>query len=116
MDWDARFAEFESRLINAKTSRQFAILAGQLLEVARDAHIRIKVDTFLKADGETFASFRRSVRPNMDFDLLETNSTSVSIPQSGGGYREVSGGTGVSDDWKLVTTGCPEYRGRREVD
>ena len=73
VDWDARFAEFESRLINAKTSRQFAILAGQLLEVARDAHIRIKVDTFLKADGETFASFRRSVhvRPNVDFDLLK---------------------------------------------
>ena len=69
VDWDVRFAEFESQLINAKTSRQFAILAGQLLEVARDAHIRIKVDTFLNTDGETFASFRRSVRPNIDFDL-----------------------------------------------
>ena len=73
VDWDARFAEFESRLVNAKTSRQFAILAGQLLEVARDAHIRIKVDTFLNTDGETFASFRRSesVRPNIDYNLLK---------------------------------------------
>ena len=71
VDWDVRFAEFESRLVDAKTSRQFAILAGQLLEVARDAHIRIKVDTFLNTDGETFASFRRSVRPNVDFDLLK---------------------------------------------
>ena len=73
IDWDARFAEFESRLVNAKTSRQFAILAGQLLEVARDAHIRIKVATLLNTDGETFASFRRSgsVRPNVDFDLIK---------------------------------------------
>ena len=73
IDWDARFVEFESRLVNAKTSRQFAILAGQLLEVARDAHIRIKVDTFLNTDGETFASFRRSgsVRPNIDYNLLK---------------------------------------------
>ncbi|MCE2436263.1 MAG: hypothetical protein J4F29_25620 [Candidatus Latescibacteria bacterium] len=31
VDWDARFAEFESRLVDTQTSRQFAILAGQLL-------------------------------------------------------------------------------------
>ena len=73
IDWDVRFAEFESRLVDTQTSRQFAILAGQLLEVARDPHIRLEVDTFLNADGETFASFRRSgsVRPNVDFDLIK---------------------------------------------
>ena len=73
VDWDVRFAEFESRLVDTQTSRQFAILAGQLLEVARDAHIRIKVDTFLNTDGETFASFRRSgsVRPNVDIDQIK---------------------------------------------
>ena len=71
VDWDVRFAEFESRLIDAKTSRQFASLAGQLLGGARDVHIWLKVDTFLKADGETFASFRRNVRRNADRDLLK---------------------------------------------
>ncbi len=65
VDWEARFAEFEARLIDAKTSRQFAFLAGQLLEVARDAHVKINVD------GNQFAGFRRSVRTNADFDLLK---------------------------------------------
>ena len=65
IDWDARFAEFEARLINAKTSRRFAILAGQLLEVARDAHIKVNVD------GDRLAGFQRSVRPNVDRELLK---------------------------------------------
>ncbi|MCY3870664.1 MAG: S41 family peptidase [Gemmatimonadetes bacterium] len=65
IDWDARFAEFESRLIDAKTPGQFAILAGQLLEVARDAHI------WLDADGDRLAGFRRNVRPNADRELLK---------------------------------------------
>ena len=65
VDWDARFAEFESRLIDAKTRAQFATLAGQLLEVARDLHI------WLKVDDETFASFRRSVSPNVDLELIK---------------------------------------------
>ena len=60
VDWDARFAEFESRLIDAKTRAQFTTLAGQLLEIARDIHI------WLKVDDEIFASFRRSVSPNVD--------------------------------------------------
>lgn len=65
IDWNARFAEFEPRLVDTKTSRQFAILAGQLLEVARDAHI------WLDADGDRLAGFRRRVRPNVDRELLK---------------------------------------------
>ena len=65
IDWDARFAEFEARLIDAKTSDQFAILGGQLLEVARDAHIWIGVD------GDQLAGFQRRVRPNVDRELLK---------------------------------------------
>lgn len=65
VDWDARFVEFESRLIDAKTRAQFATLAGQLLEVARDIHI------WLKVGDETFASFRRSISPNVDSDLIK---------------------------------------------
>ena len=65
IDWDVRFAEFEARLIDAKTSGQFASLAGQLLEVARDAHI------WLDADGDRLAGFRRNVRLNADQELLK---------------------------------------------
>ena len=65
VDWDVRFAEFEARLIDAKTPDQFAILAGQLLEVARDAHI------WLNVDGDQLAGFRRNVRLNADRDLLK---------------------------------------------
>ena len=65
IDWDVRFAEFESRLIDAKTPNQFASLAGQLLEVARDAHI------WLDADGDRLAGFRRNVRLNADRELLK---------------------------------------------
>lgn len=65
IDWDVRFAEFEARLIDAKTPNQFASLAGQLLEVARDAHI------WLDADGDRLAGFRRNVRLNADRELLK---------------------------------------------
>ncbi len=65
VDWDARFAEFEAQLIDAKTSGRFAILAGQLLKVARDAHIKVNVD------GDRLAGFQRSVRPNVDRELLK---------------------------------------------
>ena len=65
IDWNARFAEFEPRLVDAKTSRQFASLAGQLLKVARDAHI------WLGADGDRLAGFRRNVRLNADRELLK---------------------------------------------
>lgn len=65
VDWDARFDEFESRLIDAKTRAQFATLAGQLLEIARDIHI------WLTVGDETFASFRRSISPNVDLDLIK---------------------------------------------
>ena len=65
IDWDVRFSEFEARLIDAKTPNQFASLAGQLLEVARDAHIWIGVD------GDRLAGFRRNVRLNADRELLK---------------------------------------------
>ena len=52
-------------MINAKTSGQFAMLAGQLLKVARDAHI------WLDADGDRLAGFRRNVRLNADRELLK---------------------------------------------
>lgn len=65
IDWDVRFSEFEARLIDAKTPGQFAMLAGQLLEVARDAHI------WLDADGDRLAGFRRNVRLNADRELLK---------------------------------------------
>ncbi len=65
IDWDVRFAEFEARLIDAKKPNQFASLAGQLLEVARDAHI------WLDADGDRLAGFRRNVRLNADRELLK---------------------------------------------
>ncbi len=76
IDWDVRFAEFEARLIDAKTSGQFASLAGQLLEVARDAHI------WLGADGDRLAGFRRNVRLNADRELLKQT-----VPQ----FRSVNG-------------------------
>ncbi len=65
IDWDVRFSEFEAQLIDAKTPGQFAMLAGQLLEVARDAHI------WLDADGDRLAGFRRNVRLNADRELLK---------------------------------------------
>ena len=62
-------------MINAKTSRQFAILAGQLLEVARDAHI------WLDADGDRLAGFpAQAFALTRIFESAETNSTSVSDP------------------------------------
>ena len=66
IDWDARFAEFESRLIDAKTPDHFAFIARQLLEVARDPHIWVGVE-----NGEYFPGFQRSVRANVDRDLLK---------------------------------------------
>ena len=64
VDWDTRFAEFKSRLVEAATPAQFARVAGELLEVAQDVHVQ------LEANGERFASFRPGVRPNADVGLL----------------------------------------------
>ena len=64
VDWDARFAEFEPRLVGAATPAQFARVAGEILEVARDVHVQFE------ANGERLASFRPGVRPNADLGLL----------------------------------------------
>ena len=106
VDWDARFDEFESRLIDAKTRAQFATLAGQLMEVARDIHI------WLKVGDETFASFRRSVSPNVDLDLIKKT-----VPEYGssGNPQPVSLSNGVTvflPSWVAFTSDGDPFEGK----
>jgi hypothetical protein len=43
VDWNARFLEFDTRLKAAPSPLEFAKLVSQLLEVARDPHISVRV-------------------------------------------------------------------------
>ncbi len=67
VDWGARFTEFESRLLAAKSKAEFAEGAAELLKVAEDVHI------WIERDGKTVGTHQRSVRPNMDFRWLQRN-------------------------------------------
>lgn len=64
MDWTAAWREFEPRLLAAKQPREFAVIAGEMLAGAQDAHI------WLIEGGEIVPAFRRTVTPNVNIQLL----------------------------------------------
>ena len=64
VDWSAAWKEFEPRLLAAKSAREFAIVAGDMLAATRDIHI------WLMEGGEIVPAFRRSVVPNANIQLL----------------------------------------------
>jgi hypothetical protein len=64
IDWKSLFAAAKPSFENAKSPRAFAEAAARLLAKAHDIHMSITVGN------EHIPTFRRSVRPNLDFDLL----------------------------------------------
>ena len=64
VDWDKLFAEYGGRLKNAKTAREFAKLAAELLVNAKDKHIWVKVDE------ENFPCYFKKVSPNANLSKL----------------------------------------------
>jgi hypothetical protein len=64
IDWDKIFAESAPRLEKAETAKAFARQAGEMLAVARDIHM------YLRVGESTFPTFRRSVPGNLDLRLL----------------------------------------------
>jgi hypothetical protein len=64
IDWDKLFAENTAKLEKAETAKAFARQAGQMLAVAKDLHLYLKV-------GESgFPSATRSIPGNIDLRLL----------------------------------------------
>jgi hypothetical protein len=66
VDWPAAWTQFEPRLLEAKTAREFAINAGEMLAATKDAHI------WLVEGGEIVPAFRRMATPNANIKLLPT--------------------------------------------
>ncbi|HBJ83799.1 MAG TPA: hypothetical protein DDZ88_08020 [Verrucomicrobiales bacterium] len=66
VDWPAAWKQFEPRLLGAKTSREFAVIAGEMLAATQDIHI------WLTEGGEIVPAFRRTVVPNANAKLLST--------------------------------------------
>jgi hypothetical protein len=64
VDWDAEFAQYEKRMVNAKTPEEFARVAGQVLAKAKDKHI------WLTVDDKHIPAYVNPVTPNADFRLL----------------------------------------------
>lgn len=64
LDWPATWKQFEPRLLAAKTAREFAIIAGEMLAGTQDAHI------WLTEAGEIIPAFRRVAKPNANLQLL----------------------------------------------
>lgn len=66
VDWPAAWRQFEPRLLAAKTSREFAVTAGEMLAATQDAHI------WLIEGGEIVPAFPRLTTPNANPKLLAT--------------------------------------------
>jgi hypothetical protein len=66
LDWEALYKEYEPKLLAAKSPKQFARTAGDLLANAKDKHI------WLKVDDEQMAVYRNPVTPNANFQQLPT--------------------------------------------
>lgn len=64
IDWDKLFAEYENKLKNAKTTKEFAKLTAEILINAKDKHI------WVKADGENFPCYFKKISPNANFKKL----------------------------------------------
>lgn len=58
VNWNKQFARFEPRLLAAKSLREFAEVAAELLAAAKDMHI------WLKLGDQTMPTFQRKVTPN----------------------------------------------------
>ncbi len=64
LDWDALFAKYEQKLLEADSPKTFASIAKLLLSKAEDKHI------FLKVNGETVGTYSKPVLPNANFHRL----------------------------------------------
>jgi hypothetical protein len=65
VDWDARFKEFEPKLIAATTPMEFAKQAAALLSAAKDIHLNLRA-------GEQFVGTHRTgTSPNFNFAVLK---------------------------------------------
>lgn len=64
VNWEKLFDAAEARLVQARTAKDFAAKAAEMLKPAKDLHL------WLDADGEAFATTTRSVTPNVDLDVL----------------------------------------------
>lgn len=65
VDWDGLFDKYSPAMKNAKTPREFAAAAAELLDNAEDIHIWVKVDD------ETIGGFKRSITRNYNQKVLE---------------------------------------------
>lgn len=64
IQWGSLFAKYMAEMKQAKTPRQFAETAAELLAHAKDMHI------WLELDNETIRPFRRNIKPNYNRDTL----------------------------------------------
>lgn len=64
-DWAGLFDKYSPAMKVAKTPREFAVAAAELLANAEDAHIWVKVDN------ETVGGFKRSITRNYNRKVLE---------------------------------------------
>jgi len=64
LDWDKLFNDHRRLLLNAKTPKRFAQIAGVMLAQTRDMHI------WLTVDGEIVPGFSNPVAPNANAQLL----------------------------------------------
>jgi len=65
IDWDGLFDRYNLRMRQAKTIREFAEAAGELLAHAEDVHIWVKIGE------ETIGGFKRNIKVNYNRETLE---------------------------------------------
>lgn len=65
VEWKTLFDAAEASLVAARTVKEFAAKAAEILKPAKDLHL------WLEADDEAFATTARSVTPNIDLSVLQ---------------------------------------------
>jgi hypothetical protein len=94
IDWNARFAEYDKKLVAAADATGFATTAAELLSVAEDLHLWFKVGDRI------VPTYRHDMRPNFNsrvlpslIPTLKAHGKTVAVGQFADGIRYVGIGT-----------------------
>ncbi len=107
VDWPAAWSEFEPRLKNARSAREFAVIAGEMLATTQDPHVWLIQDARVNSGGdETIArEFAGCFVRQRAMYARHVNLDSASP----------TGFTRPTDRWLEPTPNRPAYAGRVAV-
>jgi hypothetical protein len=111
IDWNAAFAKYEPKLLNAKNPEEFARITGALLATAKDKHI------WMMVGDKQIPSYVNPSNPNANFEILpqlvpnfqkRNDIIYTGRFTNGIGYILIDSWSGDDDDLKLLLASLKE--------